>query len=51
VTITEARRLSGIGNTKIWERSGQKIDTVVGRRKLVVLASLEQLLSPEVDAA
>jgi hypothetical protein len=53
VTIADARRLSGIGNTKLWEliKDG-KVDTVsIGRRRLVVLASLERLLTPESSAA
>ena len=53
VTVSNARKLSGIGNTKIWELiRDKKLDSVtVGRRRLVVLASLERLLSPKVDAA
>jgi len=53
VTIADARRLSGIGNTKLWEliKDG-KVDTVsIGRRRLVVLASLKRLLTPESSAA
>jgi excisionase family DNA binding protein len=53
VTIAEARRLSGIGNTKLFELiRDKKLDTVtVGRRRLIHLSSLERLLSPEAVAA
>lgn len=52
VTIGTARKLSGLGNTKIWELiKDRKLNTVsVGRRRLVVYASLERLLSPEAGA-
>jgi excisionase family DNA binding protein len=48
VTIPTARRVSGLGHTKIYELiKQQKLKTVtVGRRRLVVYSSLEQLLSP-----
>jgi excisionase family DNA binding protein len=53
VTVAEARRLSGIGNTKIFELIRDKqLDTVtVGRRRLIRLSSLERLLSPGTVAA
>jgi len=52
VTVKTARKLSGLGYTKIWELiKDQKLTTVsVGRRRLIIYASLEQLLSPEADA-
>jgi hypothetical protein len=52
VTVRTARKLSGLGNTKIWELIKQrKLDTVsIGRRRLIVYASLERLLSSEADA-
>lgn len=52
VTIGTARKLSGLGNTKIWELiKHRKLDTIsIGRRRLIVYASLERLLSPEIDA-
>jgi hypothetical protein len=53
VTVTTAQKLSGLGNTKIWELiKTQKLKTVsIGRRRLIVFASLEHLLSPEADTA
>jgi excisionase family DNA binding protein len=52
VTVAEARRLSGLGNTKLFELiRDKKLDTVtVGRRRLIHLSSLERLLSPAVAA-
>ena len=52
VTVETARKLSGLGHTKIWELiKDRKLATVsVGRRRLIIYASLEQLLSPEADA-
>jgi hypothetical protein len=52
VTVTTARKLSGLGNTKIWELiKTHKLKTVsIGRRRLIVFASLEHLLSPEAEA-
>jgi hypothetical protein len=49
VTIDTARKLSGLGSTKIWELiKDRKLDTVsIGRRRLIVYASLQRLLSPE----
>jgi hypothetical protein len=49
VTIATARRLSGLGYTKLWQLiKDRKLETVsVGRRRLVVYASLERLLSPK----
>jgi excisionase family DNA binding protein len=48
VTVPHARELSGLGHTKIWEMiSSGKLEAVrVGRRRLVVYASLEKLLRP-----
>jgi excisionase family DNA binding protein len=48
VTITQARALSGLGQTTLWEliRRGQLASVKVGRRRLVRRDSLEQLLSP-----
>jgi hypothetical protein len=49
VTVATARKLSGLGNTTIWELiKNRKLETVcVGRRRLIVYRSLERLLSPE----
>lgn len=54
VTISSARKISGLGNTTIWKLIGEnKLTTIkVGRRVLVTYASLEKLLSPTaVDGA
>ena len=48
VTVATARKISGLGNTTIWQliKNG-KLETVhVGRRRLVVYSSLQKLLSP-----
>ena len=49
VTVAEAKRLSGLGHTKIWELIGSGVlETVrVGRRRLVIYASLCRLLAPD----
>jgi hypothetical protein len=48
VTIRTAREISGLGNTTIWAliKSGKLESTSVGRRRLVVYRSLQNLLSP-----
>jgi excisionase family DNA binding protein len=48
VTVKEARKRTGLGNTTIYELIKQnKIKTVkVGRRRLIVFASLESLVTP-----
>lgn len=45
VTVESALRMSGLGRTKLYELIGSgKIKTVrVGRRRLVVYSSLEEL--------
>ncbi len=47
VTIRRTRELTGLGNTKVWELIKQnKLKTVaVGRRRLVVYSSIEDLLT------
>jgi excisionase family DNA binding protein len=49
VTVATARKLSGLGNTTIWAliKSGKLESICVGRRRLIVYRSLENLLSPE----
>jgi hypothetical protein len=49
VTVAEAKRLSGLGHTKLWELIGSGVlGTVrVGRRRLVIYASLCRLLAPD----
>jgi len=51
VTVSTARKISGLGNTTVWRLIGeQKLLTVkVGRRVLVTYESLEKLLSPKAD--
>jgi hypothetical protein len=48
VTVTTARRISGLGNTTIWALiKARKLTIVrVGRRTLVTYGSLEALLKP-----
>ena len=47
VTVAEAKRLSGLGNTKLWELIGTDVlQTVrIGRRRLVNYESLCRLLT------
>jgi hypothetical protein len=49
VTFQAAKKISGLGLTSLWSLAKEKkIETVhVGRRTLIVYASLERLLSPE----
>ena len=49
VTVATARKISGLGNTTIWGLiKREKLKSVcVGRRRLIVYSSLEDLLSPE----
>jgi hypothetical protein len=46
VTVADARRLSGLGNTKLWQliANGQLTTVRVGRRRLILYASLLELL-------
>ena len=48
MTVAEARRLTGLGLTTIWALIGKKeLESVlVGRRRLIVFASLRRLLTP-----
>jgi hypothetical protein len=48
VTVAMAREISGLGNTTIWAliKSGRLESTCVGRRRLIVYCSLEELLLP-----
>jgi excisionase family DNA binding protein len=48
ITISTAKRLSGLGNTTIWKLiKEKKLETVhVGRRTLITFWSLEALLRP-----
>jgi hypothetical protein len=49
VTIPHAMRLSGVGRSLLYERikSGELETVKVGKRKLVLFASLERLLTPK----
>jgi excisionase family DNA binding protein len=49
VTVEMARKISGLGNTTIWELiKNKKLEsTNVGRRRLILYSSLENLLSPK----
>jgi hypothetical protein len=51
VTVAEARRITGLGLTTIWALIAKKeVDSVlVGRRRLVMFASLRRLLTPQND--
>jgi hypothetical protein len=48
VTVTAARKISGLGNTTLWGLiKVKKLETVrVGRRTLITYRSLEALLMP-----
>jgi hypothetical protein len=48
VTVATARKISGLGNTKLWELiRDRKLETVhVGRRTLITFQSLQSLLTP-----
>jgi excisionase family DNA binding protein len=52
VTVPTARKITGLGNTTIWQliKDGKLKTVSVGRRRLIVYASLEQLLSLETDS-
>jgi hypothetical protein len=46
IPIRTTRRVIGIGNTKLWELIGSgALETIsIGRRRLVLVASIEQLV-------
>jgi hypothetical protein len=48
ITVAEAKRLSGLGATTLWGliKDGRLQTVTVGRRRLVVLQSLEAMLAP-----
>jgi excisionase family DNA binding protein len=50
VTVQEARKLTGLGNTLIYEliKEGKLKSVAVGRRRLILYSSIERLLQPEV---
>jgi hypothetical protein len=49
VTVADAKKLSGLGNTTIWALiKAKRLQTVsVGRRRLIIFSSLEAVLAPE----
>lgn len=49
VTVAMARKLSGLGNTTLWQLiKTRKLESVsVGRRRLIVFDSLQKLLSAD----
>jgi excisionase family DNA binding protein len=49
VTVKTARKITGLGNTKIYELIKQgKLKTVaIGRRRLIIYTSLESLINAE----
>ena len=53
VTIPDARRLTGLGTTTIYQLISQaKLKSVaIGRRRLVIYASIEELLQTSDEAA
>jgi hypothetical protein len=53
VTVSMARKLSGLGNTTLWALiKKHELETVcVGRRRLIVYRSLEKLLCPAPKAS
>ena len=48
VTVATAKKISGLGNTKLWEliKEGQLQTVHVGRRTLITFQSLQALLTP-----
>jgi excisionase family DNA binding protein len=46
VTIADTRHITGLGNTKVYEliKEGKLKAVAVGRRRLVLYASIEELL-------
>jgi len=48
VTVKTARQVTGLGNTTMWAliKSGRVKTVSIGRRRLVVYASLESLVGP-----
>lgn len=52
VTVANGRALTGLGNTKFYELINEgKIKTItIGRRRLVIYESLEELISSDAQA-
>ena len=53
VTVIQARALTGLGNTKLYELIGEKRlkSIMVGRRRLVVFASIHDLIKSSAETA
>jgi excisionase family DNA binding protein len=53
VTVKAARSLTGLGYTKIYQMIGEKKlkSITVGRRRLIVYSSIEELVKTDEDAA
>jgi excisionase family DNA binding protein len=53
VSVKIACKLVGVGNTTMWAliKAGRVKTISIGRRRLVVYASLELLLTPEAETA
>jgi excisionase family DNA binding protein len=53
VSVKTACKLVGVGNTTMWAliKAGRVKTINIGRRRLVIYASLESLLIPEVGGA
>jgi excisionase family DNA binding protein len=51
VTVAETRRITGLGNTTVYEliKRGELTTVKVGRRRLVLYSSIEALLQPSKD--
>jgi len=51
VTVAEAQRITGLGLTTIWALIAKKElgSVLIGRRKLILFASLQHLLTPAND--
>jgi excisionase family DNA binding protein len=51
VTVRNACKLLGIGNTTMWAliKTGRVKTVSIGRRRLVIYSSLELLLTPEAE--
>ena len=53
VTVKQARALTGLGTTKLYELIGEKRlkSIMVGRRRLVVFASIHDLIKSSAETA
>jgi excisionase family DNA binding protein len=53
VTVRTAAKILGVGNTTMWGlvKSGRVKTVTIGRRRLVIYASIETLLAADAGAA